>query len=200
MIREHVAGLMAEHAAQLLGVKQLYQLGVDDHERLPGADRQRVGDRERRQVELGHRLEVERRVGARVGAPDVAQLILAEAHRRAEDAAAQCPLVAELDDLANHAVQVRDRLQRGRRGSIGRMLIGLRGDPLELVALGRKRHVGVTVSVATAQLSTPPGMTMATSAEPQAESAASRFTKRAHYPAEPAIPPPTAPRRPGRTA
>ena len=140
VVGEHVPGLVAKHAAQLLRVEQLHELGVDDYDRLPCADRQGVGDRELREIEVRHRLEVERRVCACVGLPDVAELILAQAHRRAEDAAAQCALVAELDDLADDRVEVRDRLQRCRRGSVGGMLIRLRRDPLELIALDRKRH------------------------------------------------------------
>ena len=73
-------------------------------------------------------------------APDVTELLLAEAHRGPEDPAADRTLVAELDDLADDGVEVRDSLERGRSGAVGGVLVGLGRDALELIALGRERH------------------------------------------------------------
>ena len=60
--------------------------------------------------------------------PQVGQLVLADPDRVAQVDLAQRPLVLPLDQLADDRVEHRDRLQRGRRGAVGRMLVGLRRD------------------------------------------------------------------------
>ncbi len=116
-----------------------HQLRLDDHDRALRADRHRVRRGELRQVEVGHLGHVERRVGDRVLAPDVAELLLAETHRGAEIALAQRALVAQLDQLADDRVEIRDRAERGGRGAVGGVLEGARGDARQAVALGRAR-------------------------------------------------------------
>ena len=118
--------LVGEDASQLLCVEQLHELRVDHHDRAPGPDRQRVGDRELRQVQVRHGLQVQRRVRARMRGKDLAELVLAEAHRRTEHAASQRALVAELDDLADDRVEVRNRLQRRGGRAVGGVLVGPR--------------------------------------------------------------------------
>jgi hypothetical protein len=66
------------------------------------------------------------------------ELLGAELDRAAEEDLAQRPLVAELDQLADHLVEHRDALQRGGRGAVGGMLVGLRRD-LEKALILRKR-------------------------------------------------------------
>ena len=63
-----------------------------------------------------------------------------EPHRRAERDRAQRPLVAELDQLAHDLVEVGDLAQRGGRGAVRGVLVGPRGDALELVGADRERH------------------------------------------------------------
>ena len=129
------AASWAKTARRCGAIEQAHELRLHDHDRLLGADRHRVGARVLGEVEVGHLGDVERRVGDRVLAPDVAELLLGEPHGRAEVALAQRALVAQLDHLAHDLVQVGDRGERGGRRAVGRMLEGARRDALEAVAL-----------------------------------------------------------------
>ena len=142
---EHVVGvdvrrLVGEHRALPVGVEQRDELRVEHDDRLPDPDRHRVGERVLGQVEVGDVGEVERVDDLAVQHPDVRQLLLAEPHRGAERDGAQRPLVAELDQLAHDLVEVGDLAQRRGRGAVGRVLVGARGDALELVGADRERH------------------------------------------------------------
>ena len=139
VVGEDVGRLVGEDGAALRRVEQPHELGLDDDDRPLRADRHRVRARVLGEVQVRHRVHVERRVGDRVLAPDVAELLLGEPHGRAEIALAQRALVAELDDLADDLVEIGDRGQRGGRGAVGRVLEGARRDPLEAVALGTWR-------------------------------------------------------------
>ena len=124
MVGEDVPGLVGEQCSLVLGVEQLHEPRVDHHDRFLGADRQRVVDRRnRRHIKVRDGRQVERGVGSRVCVPDVGELVLAESNRRAQVVLAQRPLVAELDQLAHHRVEVGNRLQRRGRGAVGGMLV-----------------------------------------------------------------------------
>ncbi len=141
VIGEDVSRLMREHRAALGRVQQPHEPGLDDHNRFPRADRHRVGRRNLGEIEVGNVLHVERRVGERVLAPDLLELLLGEAHRGAEIALAQRTLVAELDQLAHDLVQMGDRFQGGARAAVGWVLEGPRRDSRQLVALGGRSRL-----------------------------------------------------------
>ena len=129
---EHVVGqdvprLVAEHGADLELVEQVDAARVDHDHRLAGADRRGVRDRELGQVEVVALGQVEPRADRVPVGPDLRQLVLPQPHRGGEELLAQRALVAELDQLAHDHVEHRDRLQRGRRRAVGRVLVGLRG-------------------------------------------------------------------------
>ena len=136
MVGEDVGGLVREHGATLVGVEQADELGLHDHDRAPRADRHRVGRGVLREVQIGHLGHVERGVGDRMLAPDIAELLFGEPHRGAEVALAQRALVAELDQLAHDRVEIGDRSERGGGRPVGGMLKGARRDPGQPVALG----------------------------------------------------------------
>ncbi len=128
---EHVVGqdvprLVPEHGADLELVEQVDAARVDHDHRLAGADRRGVRDRELGQVEVVALGQVEPRADRVPVGPGLGQLILPQAHRGGEELLAQRALVAELDQLAHDDVEHRDRLQRGGRGAVGRVLVGLR--------------------------------------------------------------------------
>ena len=147
VVGEDMAGLVGQDGAALLDAQQPDQLGVDHHDRPPRADRAGVGDGELRDVQLRDVVEVERAEDLVVEVPGLGQLGRAEAHRRAEVGGPQRALVAQLDQLAHHLVEPRDRRERRGGRAVGRVLEGARGDVLELVAVDGKRHAAIVSRV-----------------------------------------------------
>ena len=135
VVGQDVAGLVAEHRAHLELVEQVDAARVDDDHRLAGADRRGVRDRELGQVEVVALGQVQPRADRVPVGPDLRQLVLPQPHRRGEELLAQRALVAELDQLAHDDVEHRDRLERRRRRTVGRVLVGLRGQVDEALVL-----------------------------------------------------------------
>jgi hypothetical protein len=152
VLGEHVPSLVREDDPQMLLVEELDELGVDDDYRPSSADRESVRDGILGEIEIGRGLEIERRVRARVRAPDVSELILSETHCGAEHAAPHRTLVAEFDQLAHDRVEMRNALQRRGRSPVSGMLVRLPGYALQLIALLRKRRHGRRTLTETARL------------------------------------------------
>jgi hypothetical protein len=111
-----------DHPAPVV-VENADELGVEQHDRLVGADRVGVCQRELGHVEIRDPLDVEGVEDLPVEHPDAGQLLLSEAHRRAERRRAQRALVAERHELAHHLVEIRHLLQGGGGGAVGGVLI-----------------------------------------------------------------------------
>ena len=141
VIGVHVGRLVGEHGPPARVVEQVEELRVEQDDRRLGSDRVRVGEGELRHVEVGDLVvEVERVEDLAMQHPYAGQLLLAQAHRTAEGHRPQRTLVSECDEAAHDVVEIRDALQRRRGRAVGRVLVGPRGDALELERLDRKCH------------------------------------------------------------
>ena len=132
VVRVHVRCLVGQHDAAALLVEDPHELGVDHHDRLARAHGVGVGQRELRDVEVGNVLHVEGVEHLAVEHPDARQLVLAQAHRGTQRGRAQGSLVAQSHQAPHDLVEIGHLGERRRGCAVGRVLVGLGRDPVEL--------------------------------------------------------------------
>jgi len=134
----HVCRLVCEHHPAPLVVEYPDELGVDHHDGPVGAHREGVGKRELGEVEVRDRVHVEGVEDLTVQDPHARELLLAEAYGGAQRGGPECSLIAQRHQLADHLVEIGHLLQRGGCGPVGRVLVGPRGNAIQLPGLGGK--------------------------------------------------------------